>query len=149
MTSVWSALRRTARYGDDHFWPADPAKRARLDQWAEWAKNTFVRAVIYDVFWILVRTPSAKRDASLLAANVANLGKLAKLADEKLRQGPFLGGEHITFADIMFGHGLYRYYTLNFDRADTPNLDAYYDRLTKRPAFSQHVMVDYSSLQVD
>ena len=30
-----------ARYGDEGFWPADPAERARLDMWAEWVKTSF------------------------------------------------------------------------------------------------------------
>ncbi|MEM0945008.1 MAG: glutathione S-transferase N-terminal domain-containing protein, partial [Pseudomonadota bacterium] len=30
-----------ARYGDGAFWPADPARRAGLDMWAEWIRTTF------------------------------------------------------------------------------------------------------------
>ncbi len=49
----------------------------------------------------------------------------------------------------MAGHLLYRYFTLDFDRADTPNLAAYYERLTERPAYREHVMVSYDSLRVE
>ena len=138
-----------ARYGEEAFWPTDPAARAALDQWAEWGKGTFARSVIYDVFWILVRTPSAERNADVLAANVAAVGKLAIMLDRRIGDGPYLNGDDLSFADIIVGHALYRYYTLNIDRADTPNLDAYYQRLTERPAYASHVMIDYSSLQVD
>ncbi len=138
-----------ARYGEEAFWPTDPAARAALDQWAEWGKGTFARSVIYDVFWILVRTPSAERNADVLAANVAAVGKLAIMLDRRIGDGPYLNGDDLSFADIIVGHALYRYYTLNIDRADTPNLDAYYQRLTERPAYASHVMIDYSCLQVD
>lgn len=138
-----------AQYGDDSFWPADPAKRAALDQWAEWGKGTFARAVIYEIFWTLVRTPSAQRDPQTLAASIASMGSLATMIDARIGAGPYLGGEDLTFADIIVGHALYRYYTLNFERDDTPNLDAYYARLMERPAYAEHVMVDYSSMQVD
>ena len=138
-----------ARYGEEAFWPTDPAARAALDQWAEWGKGTFARSVIYDVFWILVRTPSAERNADVLAANVAAVGKLAIMLDRRIGDGPYLNGDDLSFADIIVGHALYRYYTLNIDRADTPNLDAYYQRLTERPANASHVMIDYSCLQVD
>jgi len=138
-----------ARYGDDNFWPSDPATRALLDQWAEWGKGTLARSVVYDVFWTLIRTPSAERDADALAAGIKNVSRLAKMIDQRIGAGPYLAGENLSFADIIVGHVLYRYYTLEFDRAATPNLDAYYENLTKRPAYAEHVMVDYSSLKVD
>ena len=138
-----------ARYGGEDFWPSDPAARASLDQWAEWGKGTLTRAVIYDVFWVLVRTPKADRNMEKLAADVANLGKLIKLLDARLGDGPFMNGENLSFADIVVGHVLYRYYTLDFERVDAPNVAAFYQRLTERVAYSEHVMVDYSSLKVE
>ncbi|NKB52766.1 MAG: glutathione S-transferase [Rhizobiaceae bacterium] len=138
-----------ARYGDERFWPRDPAARALLDQWAEWGKGTFARAVVYDVFWTLVRIRKVDRDLDALAAGIANASKLAKMLDQRLGKGPYLAGENLTFADIILGHVLYRYYSLDFERVDTPNLDAYYDTLTNRPAYAEHVMVDYSSLKVE
>ena len=105
--------------------------------------------MIYEVFWTLVRTPSAERDPAKLAAGIAGVSALAKLADQRLAQSDYLGGDHLTFADIVLGHVLYRYYTLDFERASTPNLDAYYKRLTQRPAYAEHVMVDYSFMQLD
>jgi glutathione S-transferase len=50
-----------ARYGGEGFWPADPAERARLDMWAEWAKTSICPPLIYQVFWQLVRTPEDQR----------------------------------------------------------------------------------------
>ena len=138
-----------ARYGDETFWPADPAERAELDQWAEWGKGTLSRAVIYDIFWTLVRTPKAERDLEALAAGIVNTGKLMQILDARLGDGPYLNGENFSFADFAVSHALYRYYTLDFDRAAAPNVDAYYKRMTERPAYAEHVMVDYSSLQAD
>ena len=138
-----------ARYGDESFWPSDAATRASLDQWAEWGKGTLTRSVIYDVFWLLVRTPKADRNPETLAANVANLGKLIKLLDARLGDGPYMNGAEFSFADIVVGHVLYRYYTLDFDRVEAPNVEAFYQRLIKRPAYVEHVMVDYSSLRVE
>ncbi len=138
-----------ARYGNEAFWPSDLTRRADLDQWAEWAKGTLSRSVIYEIFWTLVRTPKADRDMNTFAVSVSNVGRLMKLLDKRLAGKNFLAGKHLSFADIIVGHLLYRYYTLDFARVPTPNLDAYYNRLTERPAYADHVMVDYSSLQVD
>lgn len=42
---------------------------------------------------------------------------------------------------------LYRYYDIDIPRADLPALKAYYDRLTDRPAFRDHVMISYDELR--
>jgi len=136
-----------ARYGDDGFWPRDPARRAELDQWAEWIKQHVAPALITGVFWQLVRTPPAERDHARIEAETARLARLMPLADRRIGAGPYLNGDHLSFADIMLGHVLYRYFTLELDRVDTPDLRAYYDRLTDRPAYREHVMVSYESLR--
>ena len=138
-----------AQYGTEEFWPSDAKARARLDVWAEWTKTTLCPVLIYEVFWTLVRTPRAERNTENLAAQVEKLGDLMAIADKRIGKGPFLGGDNFTFADVMFGHTLYRYHTLPFDRRKLSNLADYYERLQKREAYREHVMVDYSSLQVE
>lgn len=138
-----------AQYGDETFWPTDAKKRAPLDAWAEWTKTTLCPVLIYQVFWTLVRTPSAERDMEALAGQVLQLGELMSRIEDEFANKDFLSGSDLSFADIMFGHTLYRYYTLPFARPDLPNLAAYYDRLKARPAYQEHVMVDYSPLQVE
>jgi glutathione S-transferase len=137
-----------ARYGDESFWPSDPARRAPLDMWAEWIKSSFSPPLTSQVFWQLVRTGAAERSQALIDDGVGKLMRLAPLLDARLGAGPYLDGERLCFADIMTGHLLYRYFTLNFDRADTPNISAYYQRLQGRPAYREHVMVSYESLRV-
>ena len=136
-----------ARYGSATFWPQDPAVRGRLDMWAEWTKTSLAPELIYKVFWHLVRTPPAKRDMAVVANGAEGLKALMPRLDARLADAPYLGGDDICFADIMAGHVLYRYMTLDFDKADTPNIDAYYARLTDRPAYAEHVMVSYESLR--
>ena len=75
------------------------------------------------------------------------LAQLMPRLDARLGAGPYLNGEQLCFADIVTGHVLYRYMTLPFARAETPNLDAYYARLSERQAFREHVMVSYESLR--
>jgi glutathione S-transferase len=138
-----------ARYGNEDFWPSDPAARGALDQWAEWAKGTLGRTVIYEIFWTLVRTPKAERNMEALAAGITTAAKLMQMLDDRLGDGPYLNGDELSFADIVVGHVLFRYFTLDFDQAAAPNVEAYYQRLTQRAAYAEHVMVDYSSLRVE
>lgn len=136
-----------AQYGDDTFWPSDARKRAALDVWAEWGKITLSPFIIHRVFIPLIRQKPEQRNMAALDAAVRELEKLATIADERLSGGGFLGGEVLTFADIMLGGPLYRYFTLDFERARTPHLEAYYQRLTERPAYAEHVMVSYDGLR--
>ena len=138
-----------AKYGDEAFWPSDPTDRAVLDQWAEWGKGTLVRTVIYDIFWILVRTPKAQRNMDALAAGIAKAADLMKMLDKRLGEAAYLNGDKLSFADIVVGHVLYRYFTLDFDRPRVPHVEAYYQRLTERQAYADNVMIDYSSLRVE
>lgn len=136
-----------ARYGDEGFWPSDPAVRAGLDMWAEWAKTSLAPELIYKVFWHLVRMPEDRRDMGVVAAGAAALAQLMPRLDARLEHGPYLGGTALSFADIIVGHVLYRYMTLDFEKAVTPSLDDYYARLCDRPAYRTHVMVSYESLR--
>jgi glutathione S-transferase len=136
-----------AKYADEPFWPKDAARRGRLDQWAEWGRTSLTPPMA-QIFGQLVRTRESERNAATLANLEAQLRKLAGIADKRIGDGPWLAGADFTFADIPFAHQLYRYFTLPFDRAETPNLVAYYERLKERPAFAGHVMVSYEPLRV-
>lgn len=135
-----------ARYGDEKFWPRDAAERGRLDQWAEWAKTSFVPAIM-PLFLQLVRTREEERNADVIAQATAKLARIAAIADRRIGDGPFLAGDRLSFADIALGHQLFRYMTLPFERTATPRLDAYYAALCERPAYAEHVMVSYESLR--
>jgi glutathione S-transferase len=136
-----------ARYGDGQFWPADPVARAPLDQWAEWIKTSFAQVLLYELFLQLVRTREADRNQAMIASATQRIKAFASMLDARLAGTTYLGGEDICFADIMVGTPLYRYFTLDLDRADTPNLAAYYERLQQRAAYREHVMVSYEALR--
>lgn len=136
-----------ARYGTEPFWPADPARRGPLDTWAEWAKVMFAPAFAQPIFWSLLRFPAGEGGETVAEA-AAVVKNLAIMLDARIGKGPWMAGDEFTFADIFVGHLLYRYRTLPFDKARTPQLDAYYARLTLRPAFSEHVMVSYEPLRM-
>ena len=135
------------RYGDDRFYPADPSKRAKLDIWAEWAKTTFYPVLIGQVFFPLVRADPAELNQAALDASVRKLGQLATVLDQTVRSGEYSDGENLTFADIQVGHLLYRYYEVDFPKLDLPHLAAYYENLTSRPAYQDHVMVSFEPLR--
>jgi glutathione S-transferase len=136
-----------ATYGDEQFWPSSPSARVTVDQWAEWIKTTFGPALLTGLFWPLIGVPAEKRDHAAIAAATERMKPLARMLDARLAEGDYLGGGDVCFADMIVGTLLYRYFTLPFERAETPHLRAYYDRLTQRSAYAEHAMVSYESLR--
>ncbi|WP_266064104.1 glutathione S-transferase family protein [Brucella intermedia] len=135
------------RYAGNGFWPADAVARADVDRWAEWSKLNVALAFTGPVFWQVVRTPEKERDPAAIKSALRALEQKLLIAERPLDLHSFLVSDEITLADIQFGHVLFRYYEIEIDRAPLPNLKAYYERLAKRPAFCEHVMIPYDDLR--
>lgn len=144
-----SILRYLAgRYGAAPFWPAEGLARARIDKWAEWSKVNVTLAFTAPIFWRVVRTAPARQDPAAIGQAVAQLDRVLAIAEAQLSRGAFLAGDDFTLADIQLGHVLFRYFDIPIARPDRPALRRYYDALTTRPAYREHVMVSYEELRV-
>jgi glutathione S-transferase len=136
------------RYGRAPYWPDHLAARTHIDKWAEWSKINIALNFSGPIFWQVVRTPPARRDANALKQATGILDRYLDIAETQLSAAPFLCGDDLTLADIQFGHLLYRYFTLEIERPERPRLRAYYERLVARPAYREHVMIPYDELRV-
>ena len=54
----------------------------------------------------------------------------------------------ITVADIALGTLMYRYFTMPISRPKLANVEAWYQRLTTRKAYQDHVMIDWVSMKI-
>jgi len=135
-------------YAPEEFWPAHPVERANVDKWAEWSKINIALKFTVPVFWRVVRTPLSKRDPVAIEQGLNVLNKFLDIADTELSKSTYLAGEHFTLADIQFGHCLFRYFDIDINRAEHPSVRRYYEALTERAAFQEHVMVSYEELRV-
>lgn len=95
-----------------------------------------------------MRTAPKDRDAEAIQNAVYVIEQKLQIADQRLQANAYLAGPDFTLADIQLGHILFRYYDIEINRSELPALRAYYDRLTKRPAFVEHVMISYEELRV-
>jgi glutathione S-transferase len=135
------------RYADEMFWPAELIARTEVDRWTEWSKINIALGFTTPVFWRVVRAPAEHHDPAAIRHAVSVLEEKLAIADTRLRAHPYLVRDAFTLADIQFGHILYRYYDIDIERADLPNLADYYARLAERPAFREHVMISYEDLR--
>ena len=134
-----------SRYADDSFWPTEVVARTAVDQWAEWAKINIALQFTGPVFWPVVREKSP--DWKAVSGALSNLEAKLSIADAQLAANDYLAGRDLSLADIQFGHILFRYFSIDIPRADLPNLRSYYERLTKRQSFRDHVMVAFDELR--
>lgn len=136
------------KYGDTPFWPNELAARTEIDVWAEWSKLNIALKFTAPIFWLVVRTAPSKQDVLAIQNGVSVFDKNLNLAEARLVQDDYLVGDEFTVADIIFGHVLYRYFDINIERGEFPAVQAYYNRLSQRPAFQEHIMVSYEELRV-
>lgn len=152
--AVWEscAINRylAARYGrGTSFWPEDAGARAKTDMWAEWAKTTLCPAFTGPIFWARVRTAARDRNEAALTASIDRFETALRLLEDQLGANAYVAGDAISLADIVVGHLLFRYFDIDIPRATFPVVRAYYDRLSARPAYREHVMVSYDPLRVE
>ena len=93
------------------------------------------------VFWHVVRTPPSKQDPATLQRALRVFHQFLDIAEAQLAAFPYLAGEHFTLADIQFGHCLYRYFDIHIKHPSHTNIRRYFDELTTRPSFAEHVML--------
>lgn len=134
-------------YAPKQMWPDDPVRRADVDRWAEWAKLSVALRFTAPVFWRVVRTPSAERDEDAIKRAINDLSRSYEIAEKRLMNHKFLVCDTFTLADIQFGHVLFRWFDIKIDRPSFPALQRYYQDLSCRPAFRDHVMISYSALR--
>ena len=111
-----------ARYGSAPFWPADPVARAPVDMWAEWGKTTLhprLQRRRSSGPACAPRRRSATRRPSPARSQRFDARPRASWRPRSA-PGPYLLGADFTLADIVVGHLLYRYFTLDIPRPDRP-----------------------------
>ncbi|HUO92859.1 MAG TPA: glutathione S-transferase family protein [Rhizomicrobium sp.] len=149
-TVVWEShaiLRYLAtKYGAGSLAPEDPGARARSDMWTDWVLADLQPVFHGGVFWGFYRTPEEQRNWQQIRQGIARTAILLRMLDRHLAGRDFIAGSTLTFGDIPAGAQLYRYYSLDIDRPELPNVEAWYARLQEREAYRTHVMVPFDEL---
>jgi len=137
------------RYGRGTLSPADEMTFAKADSWMDWSLTSLYQDVITTCFLQLVRTPARSRDNAAVELAARRIGQKLDILNKQLSGRAFIVAEHPTIADVAVGTLMYRYYNLAIPRPSLPNVEAWYERLTARPAYRQHVMIDFKPMLVD
>lgn len=129
-----------AREGADHLLPAAPLARARVEQWMDWVayemtqpmRGAYLGGELGLAPW---------NEPWFVARGRADWAERMAVLDRALSAGgPWLAGPAFTLADIPAGFIVHRWFAMRgVERGPLPALEAYYARLSERPAYLRHI----------
>lgn len=119
--------------------PTAPRERALVEQWMDWQATELNNSWRY-AFLALARRNPAYDDPRQIAASTANWNATMAILEPQLaRTGAYLLGPSFTLGDICLGLSVNRWFmTPLAERPDLPAVAAYYELLSKRPAYLEH-----------
>jgi glutathione S-transferase len=140
---IWESNACVQYLGSIHavgtWYPTDLKARGRCCQWMDWALGTLAPAH-GPVFQGLIRTPEDKRDAGAIARGRDGWSKNMAMLDGHLANNAFIAGDAITMGDMPVAILSFRWFNLDIEREDYPNLKRWYDEIVPRRAFKKHVI---------
>ena len=128
--------------------PADVKLLAIADQWTDWSMTTLYPELIPGLFAQLIRVPAKDRNPADLAAKAKRSGERLAMLDAHLKGRSFITGSDLTFADIIVGSLMYRYFTMPIERPSLPHVEAWYAGLVSRKPYQDNVMIEWESMKV-
>ena len=128
-----------ATHGAGTLWPEDSRARGAAERWMDWQIATLSPTMV-TVFRGLVRTPPEARDMARIAEARDRTARLFAMLDGALAGSEYVAGDDFTMGDIPVGIAAWRWYSLDIEREDFRSLERWYRRLTRRPAYREHIM---------
>lgn len=128
-----------SQYAAGTLYPDDLQQRAVADQWMEWSGTRAFPPVI-QLFFATVRTEPDARDPAKIKAHADEAASVLAILEAHLSTRAYVAGSEFTMGDIPLGAVVYRYFNVDADRPDFPNIQMWYQRLCERAAYQQHVM---------
>ena len=118
--------------------PTEPRARADVDRWIDWQATEFNSAWRY-AFSAIVRRNPAFNDPRDIDASKKQWARMVAILDSQLaRTGGHVAGVAFTLADIPIGLSVHCWFMTPYERPAFAHVEAYYERLSARPAFVRH-----------
>lgn len=128
--------------------PTELEARALAGQWSDWSLSSLYRDLITICFQQQIRVTAENRDHAAIAEAAERLVTQFMILDRHLEGRSFIVGDALSFADIVVGVLMFRYYTMPIQQAEAPNVEAWYQRLQERSAYREHVMRDWQQMKI-
>ncbi len=127
-----------ARHRRDDLLPVELRPRALVEQWLDWQTTELNTSWRY-AFLALVRKTPTYIDPAAIEASTASWNRHMQILEKQLqRTSAFVVGAHLTLADIALGLSTHRWFMTPIERPRLHAVEAFYERLSMRPAFLKH-----------
>ncbi len=127
------------KHGRDDLYPTDLRNRARIEQWMDWAATDAYIGIRPVFLGLQVKMAQFKDDAKAIEGGIREWTQQMSRLDRHLANGTsYVTGNAFTVADIPVGLIANRWFGIEFPKPQLTALEAYYDRLSERPAFMRH-----------
>ena len=131
------------KHGRADLLPAEPAKRAHVEQWMDWQATELNPPWRY-AFYALVRRNPAHADPEKIAASIEEWNRMMAILERRLETtGAYVAGPAFCLADIPIGLSTHRWRMTPMSRPDLPAVARYYERLGARPPFAKYASAAY------
>lgn len=127
-----------SRYGGSALYPADPIKRARIDQWLDWQATDLNRSWSYAFLGLVRKSPKHQANDEI-AASLADWTRHMRILDKQLAStGAFVAGKQFSLADIPIGLSVNRWLSTPFEHPRLSAVADYFQRLGERIGFAEY-----------
>jgi glutathione S-transferase len=127
-------------YGRGTLEPEDARARGEAYRWIVWQDTTLRPKLLpLNHSWIIVENPMHRHLDELEEKRKAMLGTWMIL-ERHLAGRDFVAGDRFSMGDIPMGIMAYWWYRMPIDHFDLPNIEAWYARISGRPAFQRQVL---------
>jgi glutathione S-transferase len=133
-----NAILRYLAHKSGKFRPSGTNLGSLADQWMDWQQTTY-NTHISPIFMNMIRTPPEKRDMPLVERSRKSVTEQAQILDAHLGKNDYVTGKEFSIGDIPAAITTYRFLQLVPERPPLPNLQRWYDAVSARPAFRDHV----------
>ncbi|UGQ45357.1 glutathione S-transferase family protein [Massilia endophytica] len=124
-------------YGKGALLPAEPARRAMVEQWMDW-QATELNPAWRHAFMGLVRGSPQFADAAGIEASAAAWNAKMRILESQLEKtGAYAAGSSFSLADIVLGLSTNRWKMTPIEHAALPAVEAWYARLASEAGFNQ------------
>lgn len=130
----------SAKHGAGTLCPDDLRVRAEADKWMDWQACTLYNPTFRRYYLTVGRTPPEQQDRDELAELHRAATALFSILNAHLAKQPYVAGQTFTMGDIPVGATLDKWMRMPVARPSMEYLEAYYRRLSDRPAFQEHVL---------
>jgi glutathione S-transferase len=131
------------KHGDGRFCPADIVTRFDAERWMDW-QGTVLWPALRPLFTALIRTLPQQRDAAVISKGESLSLSALRILDARLANRTFLAGDTFSMGDIPAAATVHRWYALDIDHPDLPNVLRWYGLIRGRPPFRRIVMTPLS-----